>query len=149
MSRKSCCVSGCQKTNISNPECTFNPLPTEVSRQHEWLKAIGRFDLVLQAHLHPESFYVCSSHFEDEDLKCTSVVLPDALPSRHLPVTSFADTPQRSQTDKSSSDMGNITLDPTVQEHRKVLEIKGDEQTQIFGLQDELTRNMLVQLSKD
>ncbi|XP_063385169.1 uncharacterized protein LOC134671290 [Cydia fagiglandana] len=126
MSRKSCCVSGCQKTNISNPECTFNPLPTEVSRQHEWLKAIGRSDLMLQAHMHP--FYVCSSHFEDEDLKCTSLLLPNALPSRHLPETS-SDTPQRSQIDKSSS----------------VLEIKGDEQPQndvLLELQDELTKNI-------
>ncbi|XP_061718126.1 uncharacterized protein LOC133525761 [Cydia pomonella] len=143
MSRKCCCVSGCQKTNLSNPECTFNPLPTEVSRQHEWLKVIGRYDLIIQARIHPKSFYVCSSHFEDEDLKCTSLLLPGALPSRHLPETTLTDTPTRTQTDKSSFNWGNVTLDPP--DNQKVLEFKDDEQPQNdvpLGLQDELTRNM-------
>lgn len=57
------------------------------SRRNEWLREIGRSDLLNKTDIKPKSYRVCSAHFESSLMSevITRKLLPGAVPTRLLP----------------------------------------------------------------
>ncbi|XP_028163058.1 next to BRCA1 gene 1 protein-like isoform X1 [Ostrinia furnacalis] len=80
-----CCVSGCSRNSRLNNHLTYYTFPKDVNRQEQWLRAVGREDLIDKGEL-KSGYRVCSRHFSPNSIKTQSKNLcPDAVPTLCLP----------------------------------------------------------------
>ncbi|XP_028167654.1 52 kDa repressor of the inhibitor of the protein kinase-like [Ostrinia furnacalis] len=81
-----CCAENCRNRQKDTMDSFFT-LPTDPERRSEWLKQIGRLDLLNKPSLKSKSYKVCSLHFDRSAMRevITRKLLPDAVPTKLLP----------------------------------------------------------------
>ncbi|KAL0810032.1 hypothetical protein ABMA28_010853 [Loxostege sticticalis] len=80
-----CCVNGCNRNSRLHNHLNYYTFPKERYRQEQWLRLVGREDLIDKGEL-KSGYRVCSRHFAPNRIKAQSINLcPDAVPTLCLP----------------------------------------------------------------
>ncbi|CAK1584213.1 unnamed protein product, partial [Parnassius mnemosyne] len=107
-----CCVDGCLNKQKDSDTISFFKLPKDSERRKEWLKIIGRPDLLNKPNLKHGSYKVCSQHFENSMMSFVNkrILIPTAIPTLHIIGT-------ESQQQQSTSKTENLrkTFDVSIQ----------------------------------
>ncbi|XP_011556837.3 uncharacterized protein LOC105387753 [Plutella xylostella] len=80
--KRYCIAFGCHNNTKALPNLSLFKLPKDPQRMREWLRILGREDLLHREDLKPSSYEVCCFHFDESSIKVIKLLKADAMPAR-------------------------------------------------------------------